>query len=56
MNKPQTPSQNDQRSNVKNSNNADFKANQDNRANQMNPNNQATKGGDTSTGIKGKSL
>lgn len=38
------PTQNDQRSNVKNPNNAENKTAQDNRANQKNPNNQQTKG------------
>lgn len=38
------PSPNDQRSNVKNPNNAENKSAQDNRANQKNPNNQASKG------------
>lgn len=37
-NKTRTP--NDQRSDVKNPNNQDFKAARDNRANQLNPNNE----------------
>lgn len=38
------PKPNDQRSDVKNPNNAQQKSNQDNRADQKNPNNTATKG------------
>ncbi|BBU47830.1 hypothetical protein JPM2_5230 [Mycoplasmopsis felis] len=34
---------NDQRSNVKNSNNIAYKQNKDNRSNQLNPNNKKTK-------------
>jgi len=38
------PTPNDQRSDVKNPNNAAHKAAADNRSNQLNPNNAATKG------------
>lgn len=37
-------SSNDQRSDVKNPNNSDYKDAQDNRADQLNPNNSSTKG------------
>jgi hypothetical protein len=40
---PKKPSPNDQRSNVKNPNNADFKSAQNNRSNQLNPNHTPTK-------------
>lgn len=42
--KTKTQQKNDQRSDVKNPNNPQHKANQDNRANQKNPNHKPTKG------------
>lgn len=45
MSKKNTPSRNDQRSNVKNPNNPAYKANRDNRSNQLNPNHTPTKRG-----------